>query len=471
MTTPTTTTQPEPIGVRLMRVRWNVTVRRDAGGVPRVPPEFVAEQGQLVRILDVRDAADLIGPLGHVPAVTHVPLHDLGSVPAVLDPETNIVLVSNRGDRAGIAAMYLEKLGMRRVAAMEGGMAAWKSLGFTTLRDASSYRTQLVAIAPGIGRDGRPLVQRPKGTKLTAQEIADHIGESTAVRWVKLAAFLLHGKRSCVDGRDDLGVIGTPGGDAGELLLGLASVERVTGRALDDRDVLRVLERQIDTFGRFYMHSDTGAMNRLILDHLRKDDRIAPFITSVDQPEEWRAWQMNPPPALRAALLEHLVQPDVMGCGHLKFAMTDEASYGVRPGLATAFLRAFHTLRWAGAPEIEWVILGGEHVEGAVASVVVEGGLHTYTRIPLVSPTVAGTQMFVNHPQVTAFLRKETATFLVQHGLASPGAEATLATTIETLGAQQMGATLARLAKDLPVFELRFDLEGQRTVTQVGVVA
>ena len=30
---------------------------------------------------------------------------------------------------------------------------------------------------------------------------------------------------SCVDGRDDSGVMGTPGGDAGEFLLALAAVE------------------------------------------------------------------------------------------------------------------------------------------------------------------------------------------------------------------------------------------------------
>jgi rhodanese-related sulfurtransferase len=467
----TSTTGPqEPIALRLVKVGFNATVRRDAGGVPRLPPEFVAEQGQYVRILDVRETHDLTGPLGHIPAVTHVPMNKIGDVPGILDRETCVVLVSNRGTRAGVAAMYLEQLGMKRVAAMEGGMNAWRALGFTTLRDPDTYRKQLKAFPPGIGRDGRPIVARDKGTKLTAREIQDHIGDTTSVRWVKLAAFLLHGKRSCVDGRDDSGVIGTPGGDAGELLLGMAAIENMTGRALDDAQVTRILEKHIDTFGRFYMHSDIAAMNRLVVDKLREDDRIKDVIENVRKTEEWREWLRRPPQAVRPALLEHLVKADVMGCGHLNFAMTDEAHYQVRPGLATAFLSAFHTLRWAGAPEMEWVVLGGEHVEGAVASIVVEGGLHSYTRVPLVSPMVAGTQMFVSHPQVTAFLRKEMATFFAQNNIVPAADEAALATAIDELGAKQMDATLTRLAKDLPIFELRFDLDGKASVKQVGVV-
>ena len=36
---------PETPAVRLMRLNWHQQVHRDATGVPRLPPEFVAEQG------------------------------------------------------------------------------------------------------------------------------------------------------------------------------------------------------------------------------------------------------------------------------------------------------------------------------------------------------------------------------------------------------------------------------------------
>ncbi len=452
---------------RLVKLTFKTQIRRDSAGVPRVPADFVAEQGQLVRILDVRDDDDLRGPLGHIPSVTHVPLAELGEVPRVLDKETCIVVVSARGGRAGTAARYLEELGMQNVAAMDGGMVAWKQLGFTTLRDEDSYRKTLVALAPGIGRDGRPLVTLEPGARLTASLIADHVGHPTSVRWVKLGAFLLHGKRSCVDGRDDQGVIGTPGGDAGELLLALAAAEVTSGRALSNDEIERVLLHHIDTFGRFYMHTDVGALNQLISAY-RSDERIAPFIAHIASPEAWGAFHARVPEVVQGAVLEYLTVPGMMGCGHLRFAMT-EPEYQVRPELARAFLRAFHRLRWAGAPELEWVILGGTHAEAGVVNVIVEGDLHTYTRVPLVSPAVGNVQLFVNHPQVTRFMRAEVAASLCELGIGDATPER-LAAAIDELGAAQAASTLRRLARGLPVFEIQFDRAGEPRVEARGTV-
>lgn len=462
------TVAPEPVTTRLARLAFHQARKRDASGVARVSPEFVAEQGQHVRILDVRDAEELSGLLGHIPAVTNVPLSRLGEVTRVLDRETLVVLVSNTGDRAGVAARYLEAIGMTSVVAMDGGMAAWKKLGFSTPRDPASVRWELRALPPGVGRDGKPLHPVAKGQKLDAAQILDHVGDPGAVRWVKLAAFLLHGKRSCVDGRDDHGVIGTPGGDAGELLLALSVVEDLTGVQLGDDEVQRVLVASVDTFGRFYMHSDMQGMNRLILEGLRKDERIVPYLTKVFEAQEWRAFLAHPPAEVRPALLEHLVKPENFGCGHLRFTFTEPA-YGVRPGLGASFLRAFHQLRWAGAPELEFVILGGDHVEGAVVEVVLDGDLRSYTKIPLVSPQVDGLQMFVAHPQVTAYLRQETVAFLTELGLVPRERQAEVEAAVTEKGQRQLAATLAHLAKDLPVYRVTFR-DGVPGIAALGVV-
>jgi hypothetical protein len=74
-----------------------------------------------------------------------------------------------------------------------------------------------------------------------------------------MAALLLHGKTSCVDGRDEHGVIGTPGGNAGEFLLALTSIERATGKHFPVECMEEVLRGYLDTFGHFYVHSDTDA--------------------------------------------------------------------------------------------------------------------------------------------------------------------------------------------------------------------
>jgi rhodanese-related sulfurtransferase len=464
----TTPTLDEHVTTRLARFAFTTASRRDPAGVLRVPPEFVAEQGQHVRIIDVRAADELGGLLGHIPAVTHVPLEQLGRVSGALSPATLLVVVSNTGDRAGVAARYLESLGMKHVAAMDGGMAAWKKLGFSTPRDPTTVRWEVVVLPPGVGRNGKPLQAVTKGTKLTEAQILEHVGDPGSVRWVKLAAFLLHGKRSCVDGRDDHGVIGTPGGDAGEFLLALSAAEEVRGAPFTDAEVARALMAHIDTFGRFYMHSDIHAMNHLIVEGFRKDERITPHLGRVFEALEWRKFLESPPEHLRPALLEHLVKPTNLGCGHLKFALTKDG-YDVRPGLGAAFLRAFHELRWGGAPELEYVILGGDHVEGAVVEVVLEGDLHSYTRIPLVSPQVDGLQMFVAHPQVTAHLRRETASFLVELGVVPTDRREALESLLVGRGQRQLEATLSQLAKGLPVFRVTFR-DGVPAVETLGVV-
>lgn len=36
-------------------------------------------------------------------------------------------------------------------------------------------------------------------------ELQSHIGDPLNIQWLKMAAFLVHGRQSCVDGRDDSG--------------------------------------------------------------------------------------------------------------------------------------------------------------------------------------------------------------------------------------------------------------------------
>ncbi len=49
---------------RMLRTRWVATLERSRGGAPLVWPRFVARQGRSVRIIDVREADELVGPVG-----------------------------------------------------------------------------------------------------------------------------------------------------------------------------------------------------------------------------------------------------------------------------------------------------------------------------------------------------------------------------------------------------------------------
>lgn len=450
---------PSTIRQRIRSLEWKERVDRSVGGRPQLEPEFVAELGREARIIDLRDRDQLTGVLGHIPGSIPIALKDIHTIAELLEPDARVVLVSSDSERSSRAALYLESLDMNYVAALRGGMRAWKEKGFAISRDPAIFDrrldVQLVHEPPG-----EPLAT---GCKLTAEQVAWHVGQPGSVRWLKFAALMMHGKSACIDGRDDHGVIGTPGGDAGEFVLGLAAVERLTGAVLDDERIASVLMHWVDTFGRFYLHTDTIAANRFILS-MRADDEVVPHLGTTYEAHEWRAYLRRPPVAARELILRHMTPPDHVGCGHLRLSMQHPEAYGVRPELVQGFLRAFFRARWAGATELEYVVLGGDHGEGAVVQVFIEGELWPYTRIPLLSPSFEGLQMFVLHPQVSSYLRRQRAAFLAQELSDLRLDEAALAELICELGTRQLQATASRLAGGLPMIEVHFDRRGEFSV-------
>ncbi len=441
-----------PSTVRLFRINWISALERSPSGAPVLSPEFVAAQGRAVRLIDVRDEAELNGPLGHIPGSDWVPLSDVDSIAARVHRDEPLIFIARTDERSKRAAEVLASKGLRMVAAMSGGLVAWKALGFATSREAR------IAHRRGELRTIEAPAEEPS-RHLTLDDVKHHIGDAFAVRHMKFASMLLHGRLSCVDGRDDSGVVGTPGGDAGEFLLALSALERVTGRPLDDVVVTKLLRRRLDTFGRFYLHSDVHGGNALIA-ALRADRRLDPLLDSISHTHEWRRLMQEPPKAYRSILLDIFMNnPQALGCGHVRMSWQQAEVYGTRPLLIESFLRMFFTLRWNGAVEAEYVTLGGGHREGAVLNVVVDGGVHSFTTLPLVSPSTGKQQMFVNHPQVSGFLRNELVEFIAQQDdiiSLTRGQHEALRTDIAVLGQQQLMATLQRLAAGLPIYQVRF---------------
>ncbi|MBX3227815.1 MAG: rhodanese-like domain-containing protein [Labilithrix sp.] len=447
---------------RMFRVNWVANVKSTPSGVPFVTADFVAKQGRKVRVVDVRSAEELVGPLGHVPGSDWIPLARIPSLVDRVDRDTPIIIVSGGEERSYGAVAALAKAGMRFVAFMGGGIMSWRDLGYSTTRDTSILEREDKLHEVDESQEAP--------TSVTVDDVRRHVGDRHTVRWIKLPALLVRGLVSCVDGRDDSGVIGSPGGDAGEMLIGLRALEKTMLRDLTEDEVRTLLLRRLDVFGRFYMHTDIAAGNAMVKT-LRADSRFVDALKDVNETLEWRKFMAAPPPALRGALAEHLLTPSHIGCGHLRLALTKAPEYDLRESLVTALLRGFHEKRWEGAPELELVALAGGHTERAVLLVRMAGPLHTFSRIPLVSPAVYGAQVFVHHPRVTSYLRKQLAHFLAaQHDICGPVDPEELHIAMERLGSVQLGQTLTALAKGLPIFEVTFQDEDKFEVRSVGQV-
>lgn len=91
--------------------------------------------GRTVHVVDIRTHAEFDSATGHIPGANCVPLHHLGTGDDVgCDHSHPIVVVSERGMSARLAAVELELSGFTEVRALDGGMARWLELGFATAR-------------------------------------------------------------------------------------------------------------------------------------------------------------------------------------------------------------------------------------------------------------------------------------------------------------------------------------------------
>lgn len=81
-------------------------------------------------LLDVREADELEGPLGHLDGVVNIPIAGLSKRIAELenDKEKEIVTVCRSGGRAHTAAQILTLSGFSKVTVLEGGMLGWNAM-------------------------------------------------------------------------------------------------------------------------------------------------------------------------------------------------------------------------------------------------------------------------------------------------------------------------------------------------------
>lgn len=89
------------------------------------------------RLVDVREAHELDGELGHIRGVEHVPLATVAQAAAAWDRDAEIVVICRSGGRSARAAEQLAALGFRRVLNMAGGMLAWNAAGLPVERKAA----------------------------------------------------------------------------------------------------------------------------------------------------------------------------------------------------------------------------------------------------------------------------------------------------------------------------------------------
>ena len=244
----------------------------------------------------------------------------------------------------------------------------------------------------------------------------------------------------CVDGRHPDCVAGAPGGNAGLLVLLLATWEAKSGRELSPEAVKGLFLRYLDHFGSFYLHTDREAQSRLVAS-------LGPEVGDVDALV--RRPSLSEP--ARERLLEALLQPSHVGCGHLRLLLEEPETYQVRRALVEEVLRNFYLRLWEGDARLVLGILGGAHQEMAVAWIRTTHGAR---ELVTTCPRHGVTELFVYHPDAVAWLHALHARFLEEAGLIAEARIPECIRAQQCLGEFQLAATLRRLAPGLPVFDV-----------------
>jgi rhodanese-related sulfurtransferase len=423
-----------------------VVFERSPGGVPEVSAAWLEANRCRVRLVDVREADELVEAPGHLAGVTWAPLEVLEEAAHGWRTDEPIVLVCRSGRRSAQAIKRLEQLGFGSVASLSGGMLMWEASG----RPVSVRADDVV---PAVPQGFKAKLAHKAAHEAEETSVAQMFGQPGAVRWVKVAALVMEGAESCVDGRNPEAVLGTPGGDAGEFLLALAAVEQVSGQQLSEAQVGALLDRYVEAFGRFYMHTDTYALKALG-EALTRDGRLSAWRAQIE--EDVGAFVRHPPRGAEQAVLEAISAAEHVGCGHIKLQLKHPEEYGVRAELVQSFLRVFFAHMWSAPGELTWDILDGKHAEQAVVQIRVDEPVYAFTRVPALAPEHHGAQVFVVHPQVATYMRGLHVEFFIP-ALRAQGVEverAAFEQALNALAARQQDATLGHLASGLPRHEV-----------------
>ena len=81
------------------------------------------ERGDRLMILDVREPEEIA--LASFPQAKNIPMGDIPSRLAELDPEAEWVIVCHHGIRSAHVAIHLAQMGFERVSNLRGGIDAW----------------------------------------------------------------------------------------------------------------------------------------------------------------------------------------------------------------------------------------------------------------------------------------------------------------------------------------------------------
>jgi len=238
------------------------------------------------------------------------------------------------------------------------------------------------------------------GVGMTADDIRDFIGPPIFLDF----AYVKEHHFSTIEGRTDVPILATPGGDIAEFINAMDVFEEFIHTPLNDGHCVWFLRSYLHYTGKrsFYMATDTTATKMMGIDSKSK---------GIDLREA-------PPEAERQKIFDELTMPEHVGCAHLRAMMSKPHEYNIRPGLPVCIIKAFFRLLWdLNQPigrKLRLVELEGVNNEQAVIKIRSSSACHKNGLSPLLKPRGAKGSLIVIHSQASTIMREELANYFAR---------------------------------------------------------
>lgn len=295
--------------------------------------------------------------------------------------------------------------------------------------------------------------ERRESVRYNERQMNLHV-QASQKQWSSAESLLNEEEESCIDGRCGSCVACTPGGDIGDLAMQVAATEKVSGRRFNRQQVEGIFTRNLEHHhGKFYMHSDEHA-----LEHLA-------HALHVDLAEA-QALIRNPG-RRRDEVERALLNPDNVGCGHIKLMLKNQGNAypEMRPEMLQDLMRAYFHKQWENPEATDYVLLEGNHEEGAVALVKVRGKADKQTMLPKIQPKVVvngkESSVFVIHPQLEELSTQRSVNLAPEVMDVPKINRGELLLEQNRLRQAYLAASAGALASDKPIYNVEFDAENQ----------
>ena len=237
------------------------------------------------------------------------------------------------------------------------------------------------------------------GKGISTTQLKDLIGNLDEIPYSKIEDYSFF----CLDGRNKKIGIATPGGDAGEFLLGLDVYENLlVGKLLGYEEVKILLTSYLKFMKQptFKMCTDNKA-----IDFIKNELGIEGF--NIENPKSQIIKQVE----------GIIVNPDAIGDSHLKLITRYSEKYMIRKELISHFFRSFYNILWDKVSDLytklELTVLNGDNDESAFIEVRLEKDCLAEKIAPLI-PNKAKNgsfSVFINQIDAVKIRRKQIALF------------------------------------------------------------